>query len=90
MPENDLQLQGGLADLARPLDDDDGRQGVGEAPAPSAEAGRALLYELGVLLEETGETTRALAVFLELLADAGEYKDAQARADRLAKVETGG
>ncbi|HXH06323.1 MAG TPA: tetratricopeptide repeat protein, partial [Vicinamibacterales bacterium] len=61
-----------------------------EAPAPSAEAGRALLYELGVLLEETGETTRALAVFLELLADAGEYKDAQARADRLAKVEMGG
>ncbi|HSL23253.1 MAG TPA: tetratricopeptide repeat protein [Vicinamibacterales bacterium] len=60
-----------------------------EAPAPSAEEGRSLLYDLGVILEQTGETARALAVFLELLADAGTFRDVQARVDRLSRVETG-
>ena len=61
-----------------------------EAPAPTAEEGRALLYDLGVTLEETGETARALAVFLELQADAGDYRDVSRRIDRLARVRTGG
>ena len=61
-----------------------------EAPAATAEEGRALLYDLGLALEETGETSRALAVFLELQADAGEYRDVSQRADRLARVQTGG
>jgi tetratricopeptide (TPR) repeat protein len=61
-----------------------------EAPAPTAEDGRALLYDLGLMLEETGETARALAVFLELQADAGDYRDVPQRADRLARVQTGG
>ena len=61
-----------------------------EVPAPSEDAGRALLYDLGVTLEAAGETSRALAVFLELQADAGEYRDVQARVDRLARVQTGG
>lgn len=60
-----------------------------EAPAPSAEDGRSLLYDLGVTLEEHGENARALAVFLELLADAGSFRDAKARADRLSRVESG-
>jgi hypothetical protein len=60
-----------------------------EAPAPSAEEGRGLLYDLGVTLEQSNENARALAVFLELLADAGHYRDVQARADRLSRVETG-
>jgi tetratricopeptide (TPR) repeat protein len=60
-----------------------------EAPAPSAEDGRALLYELGLTLEQSGENARALAVFLELLADAGSFRDVQARVDRLSRVETG-
>ncbi len=61
-----------------------------EVPAPSPEEGRALLYDLGVLLDGAGETSRALAVFLELQADAGDYRDAPARIDRLARVQTGG
>ena len=61
-----------------------------EASAPTAEEGRALLYDLGVALESAGETARALSVFLELLADAGEYRDVSDRADRLARVQTGG
>jgi tetratricopeptide (TPR) repeat protein len=61
-----------------------------EAPAPTAEEGRALLYDLGVTLESIGETARALAVLLELQADAGKYKDVQARIDRLSRVQTGG
>jgi tetratricopeptide (TPR) repeat protein len=61
-----------------------------EAPPPTAEEGQALLYDLGVTLEESGETARALAVFLELQADAGDYRDVPQRADRLARVQTGG
>jgi tetratricopeptide (TPR) repeat protein len=61
-----------------------------EAPAPTADDGRALLYDLGAALESAGETARALSVFLELLADAGEYRDVSDRADRLARVQTGG
>ena len=61
-----------------------------EAPAPSAEAARTLLYDLGVVLERAGETARALAVFMELQADAGDYRDVGARVDRLSRVQTGG
>jgi hypothetical protein len=61
-----------------------------EAPAPGDEEGRELLYDLGCSLETAGETARALAVFLELQVDAGEYRDVAARVDRLARVQTGG
>ena len=61
-----------------------------EAPAPSVDDTHALFYDLGVTLEETGETARALAVFLELLADTGGYRDVSDRADRLTRVQTGG
>jgi tetratricopeptide (TPR) repeat protein len=61
-----------------------------EAPAPTAEAGRELLYDLGATLEATQEVSRALAVFMELQADAGEYRDVTARVDRLSRVQTGG
>jgi hypothetical protein len=43
-----------------------------------------------VLLDEAGETSRALAVFLELQSEAGDYRDVPARIDRLARVQTGG
>ena len=42
-----------------------------EAPAPSEEDSRALLYDLGSMVEESGDTARALAVFLELQSEAG-------------------
>lgn len=59
-----------------------------EAPAPSPEESVAVSYELGVALEEQGETARALAIFLELQSDAGTYRDVSARIERLARVET--
>jgi tetratricopeptide (TPR) repeat protein len=61
-----------------------------EAPAPGADEGRALLYDLAGTLELLGETARALAVFMELQADAPAYRDVGARVDRLARVQTGG
>lgn len=57
-----------------------------EAPAPTEEERRALLYDLGETLEKLGETARALAVFLELQADAGSYRDVDQKVDRLARV----
>jgi tetratricopeptide (TPR) repeat protein len=57
-----------------------------EAPAPSVDEGRGVLYDLGDLLEQSGETMRALAVFLELQADAAGYRDVHARTERLSKV----
>ena len=61
-----------------------------EAPAPSVEEGRALLYNLGALVEQKGETARALAIFLELQSEAGEYRDVNERVERLTRVEAGG
>jgi tetratricopeptide (TPR) repeat protein len=61
-----------------------------EVPAPNPDRGRELLYDLGSILETSGEVARALAVFLELQADAGDYRDVSARVDRLARVQTGG
>jgi tetratricopeptide (TPR) repeat protein len=61
-----------------------------DAPAPTVQDGRALLYDLGVMLDSVGETPRALAVFLELQTDAGDYRDVPARIDRLARVQSGG
>jgi tetratricopeptide (TPR) repeat protein len=59
-----------------------------EAPAPTPEAGRQLLYELGQALEATGESARALAVYMELQADAGDFRDVPSRVDRLSRVQT--
>jgi tetratricopeptide (TPR) repeat protein len=57
---------------------------------PVSDEGRAVLYDLGVLLDDAGETSRALAVFLELQSEAGDYRDVPVRIDRLARVQTGG
>jgi hypothetical protein len=48
-----------------------------------------LLYELADALEKAGEVARALAICLELQADAGSYKDVDNRVDRLTKVQAG-
>lgn len=60
-----------------------------EAPAPGPAEACELLYELGSILEEAGETSRALAVFLELQADTADYRDVAARVERLARVQAG-
>ena len=56
-----------------------------QAQAPNPAAGRELLYDLGRLLAETGESVRALAVFMELQADAPDYRDVSAQVDRLSQ-----
>jgi tetratricopeptide (TPR) repeat protein len=50
-----------------------------EAPAPTEEASHGLLYELGDVLESSGEDARALAVFIELRAAAPGYRDVAGR-----------
>jgi tetratricopeptide (TPR) repeat protein len=59
-----------------------------EAPAPTPMAHHALLYELASVLEAQGESARALAVLIELQADAGEYRDISKRLEQL-KVQIG-
>jgi tetratricopeptide (TPR) repeat protein len=59
-----------------------------QAPAPSPMAHYALLYDLASVLEAQGEGARALAVLLELQADAGEYRDISKRLEQL-KVQMG-
>jgi tetratricopeptide (TPR) repeat protein len=61
-----------------------------QAPAPSPEAGHLLLYDLADLLESVGETARALAICMELKADAGDFRDVTLRIERLSRVQAGG
>jgi tetratricopeptide (TPR) repeat protein len=61
-----------------------------EAPAPTPDAGRALLYDLAQTLESTGEHARALAVFVELEAESGGYRDVAGQIERLSKAQARG
>ncbi|HXG90206.1 MAG TPA: tetratricopeptide repeat protein [Vicinamibacterales bacterium] len=59
-----------------------------EAPAPTPDANHALLYDLAATLEQSGEHARALAVFVELDAESGGYRDVAARIDQLSKAQS--
>lgn len=48
------------------------------------------LLQLSTLLEQQGETARALAACLELHAHAGAYRDVDARIARLSRAQAGG
>jgi tetratricopeptide (TPR) repeat protein len=61
-----------------------------QAPAPSPEEGYMLMYELADALESVGEVARALAICIELQANAPEFRDVASRVDRLNKVQTRG
>jgi tetratricopeptide (TPR) repeat protein len=61
-----------------------------QAPAPTPADYHALLFELVDGLEASGDVTRALAIGLELQADAGTYRDVAERVDRLAKAQARG
>jgi tetratricopeptide (TPR) repeat protein len=61
-----------------------------EAPAPTPDAGRALLYDLAKTLETIGEHSRALAVFVELESESGGYRDVAGQIERLSKVQARG
>ena len=60
-----------------------------EAPAPTVEASHSLLFELGDILEASGEEARALAVFIELLAAAPGYRNVADRVASLARRQAG-
>lgn len=76
--------QGNLSDAIEWL------ERAAQAPPTSPEDGRGLLYDLGDVLEAAGEKARALAVFLELRADAPDYRDVAGRVSRLSGAETEG
>ena len=61
-----------------------------QAPSPTPEEGYDLLHDLADTLEKEGETARALAISLEIQAEAGDYRDVAARIDRLTKVQARG
>jgi tetratricopeptide (TPR) repeat protein len=61
-----------------------------EAPAPTPDEGQKLLYDLAASLELSGEVARALAIFMELQAEAGSYRDVPARVTRLTKAQARG
>ncbi len=58
-----------------------------QSPAPGPDEVHALFYELAEVLETQGEVERALAVCLELQADAGQYRDVAERIRRLTRVQ---
>jgi tetratricopeptide (TPR) repeat protein len=61
-----------------------------QVPPSSADAGNALLYDLAETLEKTGEHARAMALFVELEAESGGYRDVASRIDRLSKAQAKG
>jgi tetratricopeptide (TPR) repeat protein len=61
-----------------------------ESPAPNATAGRNLLYDFAETLEKAGFYARALAVFVELEAEAGGFRDVAYRILRLSKLQAKG
>ena len=61
-----------------------------EAPAPTPDAGRALLYDLASNLEAVGEHSRALAELVELESESGGYRDVAGQIERLSKVQARG
>lgn len=60
-----------------------------DGPAATPEEGHAVLYELADALERLGEPGRALALLIDLDADAGDYRDVRARIDQLSRVQPG-
>jgi tetratricopeptide (TPR) repeat protein len=59
-----------------------------EAPAPTAEEGYDLLYELAGALEAQGESARALAILMELDAESDGYRDVRTRITYLSRQQT--
>jgi tetratricopeptide (TPR) repeat protein len=53
------------------------------APSPSPDDTTAVIYDLADALARAGEHVRALAIFMELEADAGAFRDVRARIDQL-------
>jgi len=60
-----------------------------EAHPETRDEGLAVLYDLADALDRLGETARALALLVEIDADAGEYRDVRVRIEQLARAQTG-
>jgi len=60
-----------------------------EAPAGAPEDALAVMYDLACALEELREPARALAVLLEIRADAADYRDVPDRIARLLDAQPG-
>src|SRR3954468_11635922 len=60
-----------------------------QALPPTSDESHQLLFELAEVLEQVGETARALAVCMELQSEAGSYRDVDKKIDRLTKVQAG-
>ena len=60
-----------------------------EAPAPTLDEGYAVLYALAAALETHGESARALAILMELDADADGYRDVRDRIAQLTRAQAG-
>ena len=80
------RLHSGLGEVAKAIE---WFERAAEAPPASVEDGRELMYDLGVLLQQSKERARALAVFLELAAQAPGYRDVDKRVAKLT-TQTGG
>jgi tetratricopeptide (TPR) repeat protein len=72
-----------LASRGECTDAVDWMERAAEAPPPSIDEGRSLLYDLADALERLGEHGRAMAILLEVQADAGIYRDVAERIERL-------
>jgi tetratricopeptide (TPR) repeat protein len=60
-----------------------------EAPAPTPDEGHAVLYDLASALQTHGESSRALAILMELDADADGFRDVRDRIAQLTRAQTG-
>jgi tetratricopeptide (TPR) repeat protein len=60
-----------------------------EAPSPTPDAGVAVLYDLACSLQRMDEAARALAVLLEIEADAPGYRDVRERIAQLSPSQAG-
>jgi len=72
-----------VRDRGRPADAIEWFERAAQAPPPTREEGHALLFDLADALESIGKVSRALPVYIEVLADAGDYRDVAARVWRL-------
>jgi tetratricopeptide (TPR) repeat protein len=60
-----------------------------EAPAPAVDDRLALMYDLADALTSQGETSRALAVFMEVESESGGYRDVRERIAQLSQPGIG-
>lgn len=64
-------------------------QQAADGSAATPDEGFAVLYDLADALERCGEPARALAIFIDLDADAGGYRDVRARIEQLGRAQIG-